>query len=136
VLKESIKSFVRHLGFDIHRLSVDANPSYRLLRALNRFGVDLVFDVGANTGQFATELRSVGYRGRIVSFEPLPDAHQVLSAAAARDSNWTVHSRGALGDVDGEIEMNIAGNSASSSVLPTLRRILRPRRNRATLAKR
>jgi FkbM family methyltransferase len=68
----------------------------------------------------ASELRSVGYNGRIVSFEPLSDAYQALTEAAARDRAWTVHPRGAIGNFDGEIEINIAGNSVSSSVLPML----------------
>ncbi|WP_410175184.1 FkbM family methyltransferase, partial [Nodularia spumigena] len=82
--------------------------------------VDLVFDIGANTGQFATELRSIGYKGRIVSFEPLSDAHKKLNQEAARVSQWQVHPRIAIGDFNGEIEINIAGNSVSSSVLPML----------------
>jgi FkbM family methyltransferase len=48
------------------------------------------------------------------------DAHQELMENASRDALWDVHARGAIGDIDGEIEINIAGNSASSSVLPML----------------
>lgn len=48
--------------------------------------IDLVLDVGANRGQFATALRDeLGYRGRIVSFEPLKDVFPLLQQAAAQD---------------------------------------------------
>jgi FkbM family methyltransferase len=108
------------MGFELHRLDPSSDPAYQLLKGLDRFNVDQVFDIGANTGQFASELRSVGYKGRIVSFEPLLDAHRMLSESSARDSNWIVHQRGAIGDYDGEIELNISGNSVSSSVLPMM----------------
>ena len=117
-LKKIIKKMINIAGFDLHRLTPASNPAFQLLKALNRFDVDLVLDVGANVGQFASELRSVGYKGTLVSFEPLSAAHQALSEAASRDSKWHVHARGAIGDHDGEIEINIAGNSVSSSVLP------------------
>jgi len=107
-------------GFDLHRLSPGSNPAFQFLEALNRFDVDLVLDVGANVGQFSSELRSVGYKGNLVSFEPLSVAHHALSEAASRDSKWHVHPRGAIGDYDGEIEINVAGNSVSSSVLPMM----------------
>jgi len=119
-LKKQIKRGMHKAGFDLHRLSPHSNPAFQLLKGLERFGVDLVFDVGANTGQFASELRSIGFKGQIVSFEPLPEAYQTLTATAARDPGWTVHRRAAIGDFDGEIEINIAGNSVSSSVLPML----------------
>src|SRR5574340_1636803 len=67
-LKKQIKRGMHKAGFDLHRLSPHSNPAFQLLKGLERFGVDLVFDVGANTGQFASELRSIGYKGRIVSF--------------------------------------------------------------------
>ena len=119
-MKKFVKKLVRSTGFDLHRLSVSSNPNFQLLKGLQRFGVDLVFDIGANTGQFASELRSIGFCGAIVSFEPLPDAYQTLATNAAGDSLWQVPSRSAVGDLDGEIDINIAGNSVSSSILPML----------------
>ena len=119
---KSFKIFCKRLinltGFELRRLSPKTNPAYQLLLGLQRFNVGLVLDVGANTGQFAAELRDVGYQGDIVSFEPLSGAFAKLSARAIRDKKWRVHQRGAIGDFDGAIEINIAGNSVSSSVLP------------------
>ena len=40
--------------------------------------------------------------------------------ASERDERWTIHSRCAVGSENGEVEINIAGNSASSSLLPML----------------
>jgi len=94
------------------------NPMFQLQQGLERFGVDLVLDVGANAGQFGTDLRSMGYRGRIVSFEPLTSAHVQLLRAAHDDPAWSVHPRCAVGDRDDTVTINVAGNSVSSSLLP------------------
>jgi FkbM family methyltransferase len=99
------------------RGSAGKRAARQLIKGFDAFGVDLVFDVGANVGQFAQQIRGGGFTGRIVSFEPLSGAYGPLCAAAAKDSEWTVHSRCALGDFDGALEINIAGNSVSSSVL-------------------
>lgn len=83
-------------------------------------GVDVVFDVGANSGQYATRLREANFSGRIVSFEPLSGPYSRLARAAAGDPLWDCR-RCALGDADGTISMNVAGNAgASSSILPML----------------
>ena len=118
--KDHIRSVIHSAGYDIHRLSADSNPSFQLLKALKRFNVDLIFDIGANVGQFSSDLRSVGYKGKFVSFEPLSVAHRTLVESARRDETWLIHSRGAIGERDGEIEIHIAGNSVSSSVLNML----------------
>ncbi|MFM2430403.1 MAG: hypothetical protein RLZZ511_1616 [Cyanobacteriota bacterium] len=121
-IKNRLESLIWSTGFDVHfsRLGPRTNDAFQIYLILQKLGVDLVFDIGANTGQFAHELRSVGYEGRIVSFEPLSSAHQKLVRAAKRDAAWKVHPRTAIGDSDGEIEINIAGNSQSSSILSML----------------
>jgi len=119
-MKKVIRSLIHSLGWDLHRRSPASNPSVQLLAALNYVQADTVFDVGANVGQFAQELRSVGFGGSIISFDPLTSAHAELSEVARNDSKWMVHPRAAVGDHDGEVEINIAGNSVSSSVLPML----------------
>ena len=92
----------------------------QIVSSLRKFEIDLVLDVGANTGQFASEIRHCGYAGRIVSFEPLSQAHGQLLQSSAEDHLWDVYPRCALGDHHGEVEINIAGNSESSSILPML----------------
>jgi len=92
----------------------------RFLEECRGFATDVIFDVGANTGQFAQSLRASGYHGHIISFEPLSDAYATLAAAAASDPLWDVAERSALGGSDDWAEINIAANSYSSSLLPML----------------
>ncbi len=120
VVRSWIRKAVRATGFELHRLRPEVSPPHQLQIGLRRFGIDLVLDVGANAGQFGAQLREFGFQGDVVSFEPLSAAHAKLSARAARDARWHVHPRTAIGDRDGEIEIHVAGNSVSSSILPML----------------
>ena len=117
-MKKLIKKIIHNIGYDLHRLSVSSSEEYQLYKSLKKFNIDLIFDIGANSGQFASQIRSVGYQGQIVSFEPLSDAHRKITQAAIRDDCWTIHPRSAIGDYDGDVKINISGNSVSSSVLP------------------
>lgn len=81
--------------------------------------IDTVLDVGANTGQFALQIRREGFAGRIISFEPLSTAYAKLATAAADDPLWNAYHC-ALGSTSGSAQINIAGNSWSSSILPML----------------
>lgn len=47
--------------------------------------VDHIIDVGANKGQYALKMRSLGYQGKISSFEPLKKAFQILQKNAVKD---------------------------------------------------
>ena len=82
--------------------------------------VSLVLDVGANCGQYARRLRDSGYVGRIVSFEPQSEAHRELQVAASSDPNWIAADRVAIGASRATLQINISGNSVSSSLLPML----------------
>jgi FkbM family methyltransferase len=88
----------------------------RRVRLLASRGVDLVLDAGANVGQYALRTRSAGYRGRVVSFEPLGQAYAELSARAASDPLWDCRHE-ALGAAAGESILHVAGDSYSSSLL-------------------
>ena len=115
----AIKAAGRRVGLELLRF----NPTNSLDAArplvLRDQGVDLVVDVGANEGQWARELRAEGYKGTIVSFEPLLSAHERLAHVAREDAAWIVH-RLALGDRDGEGRLNVAGNAGASSSLLTM----------------
>ena len=87
---------------------------------LSAHRVDLILDVGASDGLFGRLIREAGYRGRIVSFEPLTAARGLLEAEARDDPLWDVAPQMAIGAEDGDIELHIAGNSYSSSALPML----------------
>jgi FkbM family methyltransferase len=119
-VKSAIKKVFRKFGLEIHRYTPGVSPAAQIIASLRKFEIDLVLDVGANQGQFASEIRSGGYAGNIISFEPLSKAHVALQQASKGDAKWYVHPRCALADRNGEVEINIAGNSVSSSLLPML----------------
>lgn len=119
-MKKLLKKLIRRTGFDVKRVSLLTSDALRTRLLCDHYQVDLVLDVGANVGQYASGLRESGYSGRIISFEPLSSAHAALEHASRGDALWTVASRMAIGNFDGEIEINIAENSYSSSVLGIL----------------
>ena len=82
--------------------------------------IELLFDVGANFGQYAMHARESGYKGKIISFEPLPGAYEKILNNSKKDPLWTVHNRCALGSGASEMEINISQNSQSSSMLSML----------------
>ena len=95
-----------------------SKDSRNLATLLAHHGIDLVLDVGGNTGQYGQRLRRAGYGGRIVSFEPQSDAHATLSKAASGDPAWTVAPRMALGDRAEPLTLNLSPTSDMSSALP------------------
>ncbi len=89
----------------------------KLVRVLTDARVDTVLDVGANIGQTRDMLRKGGYEGRIISFEPVPSAHEQLLESAKRDPNWTIAPRTAVGDAPGETTINVSEATDMSSIL-------------------
>jgi FkbM family methyltransferase len=119
--KRVVHASLRRFGYDIVRT---ADPFARLVRLLAEHRVELALDVGANDGAYARALRAAGYRGRICSFEPLSEAFQRLQSAAAADPRWECRPL-ALGPAPAVAELNVAGNSSSSSLLAMTERHLR-----------
>ncbi len=120
VITKTIKSLARSIGFDISRYRPDAHHDARYAYLLRTQGIQQVLDVGANSGQYGSLLRSNhNYHGRILSFEPLIEAHASLAARAAADplQLWSVAPPTALGALNGTTTIHVAGNSVSSSIL-------------------
>ena len=118
-MRAAVHRFLRALGWELRRY----RNSYSEARVLDDFlrlvQPDAVLDVGANVGQFGDQLLSLGYRGKLVSFEAIPAVHDKLVAhARARSASWTVAPCAALGSRQGSVDLNIAGNVQSSSILP------------------
>lgn len=115
----AVKRLLRKTGFDIVKFSPERYPALRRNMLLNHLGITTVLDVGANCGQFATQLRRNGYQRRIVSFEPMSAAYARLREACRQDTNWQAFNF-ALGQNESEAELNISANSISSSIRPML----------------
>jgi FkbM family methyltransferase len=113
-----MQRLARRLGYDLTPRRKAKPVEAQLIAVLERFEIACVLDVGANAGQYGSLLRAWGYRGRIVSFEPVPAAHARLELRAAGDPAWQVAPRMALGAKDGEATIEIAAESDMSSIMP------------------
>jgi len=118
--EEPLKSAFRKVGLEV-TASSGAMVEYAVLsRLLRERNIDLVIDVGANTGQYGGLLRHLRYKGNIFSIEPLASAHRELLKKSNCDENWIVLPRMAVGAIRGKITINVSNNSVSSSLLPLL----------------
>jgi FkbM family methyltransferase len=97
------------------RLSYYDKSKTRYSKIIDAYNISVVFDIGANRGQFVLELLQDNFNGKIISFEPTTDAHFKLEKLSRKYPNWIVHERVAIGERDGAVKINIAGNSAESS---------------------
>jgi FkbM family methyltransferase len=86
-----------------------------LQQILRHYPIDLCIDVGANEGQFAGLMRELGYRGRLVSIEPIPWLAQQLIQKSKDDSGWSI-IEGLVALEPGEREFNVFGSSDFSSL--------------------
>ena len=116
-----LKQQLRRVGLEVSRFNSPDSFTARRQRLLEYYGVNLVLDVGASDGGFALELRSAGYQGRIVSFEPLLAPFKSLQVKSQRDTNWE-SMQIALGDEPGESSMFVTMDDKCSSLLQPLDR--------------
>jgi FkbM family methyltransferase len=102
----------------IHAEKLSKQPGTTVLGLVRR-PINLILDVGANTGQFAREMRVRFPHAHILSFEPLPEPFAELKRWADADGNATAHNLG-LGETDATLPFyHHVGHSSSSSLLET-----------------
>ena len=91
------------------------NPHWHQLaylsKVLQSLRTDCVLDVGANAGQFALQLRSLGYTGLILSFEPDPQVFKELKQHSDGDARWHAFNlalgSGFIGDAGDAVQQRI-----------------------------
>jgi FkbM family methyltransferase len=117
VIKRAIYAAAGGLGYHIGLRPPTGDTLEGHLRTLfDRVAFDCVIDVGAHHGDFGRLVRTLGYRGRIVSFEPVAANFARLQEASSADSEWRIHNF-ALGAKAGRQPINVTRQSS----LPSLR---------------
>jgi FkbM family methyltransferase len=115
-LKQVAQGLLHSVGFHVHRYPERYSQERHLGRFLQSVRVNCVLDVGAHEGEFYELLRQSGYRGKIISFEPVPQSFAMLQRRAASDPLW----RGvnvALGSEPGSLPINLPASSGFASFL-------------------
>jgi FkbM family methyltransferase len=115
--KRLVHAALARAGYRLMPLAMTSRDA-SMQALLREHGIDLILDVGANAGQFASYALGLGYTGRIVSFEPLPAAHAALLDRSRGNPRWVVFDRCCLGEREGEALLHVSENSISSSILP------------------
>lgn len=109
-----IRDRVNTLGFDvIHYPGGVLKKRQDLLRL---YDIDLIIDVGADVGNYGSQMRSLKYKNKILSFEPILSSYKHLLKKKSKDSLWFAENI-ALGDVNEERIFHIANNDGRSSSL-------------------
>jgi FkbM family methyltransferase len=120
-LQEALENVERVCGYKLVSILPFARlrwlESRSVLRhVLAKLAINCVLDVGANQGQYGMVLRGLGYKGWILSFEPIKANCEVLENVAKRNGPWRVFQY-ALGAANCRSAINVAELSIFSSFL-------------------
>jgi FkbM family methyltransferase len=110
--KSCTKRLFRAVGVDIRRV-----PPFQPYGWLADEGICTVLDVGANVGQFASQIHKTLPQAKIYSFEPLSGCYAQLLCNMKQASGFQAFNH-ALGDSNGRSQIYRNDFSASSSLLP------------------
>lgn len=108
IVRETLKKFNLKLSF-----YDKSKPRY--IKAIDSLGINVIFDIGANSGEFALDTLENGFRGKIISFEPTSKAYHKLKDNSYKFPNWQIHQGVAVGEDCKTVMINVADNSAASS---------------------
>jgi FkbM family methyltransferase len=114
MIKGLMKRVFNKIGFDVRRL-----PAYGTgtLAFLKQYEINSVIDVGANSGQFAREVRSVLPSAYLYSFEPLTEEYARLVHNMNKNDERFRAFNVALGESNGKRVMFRDNFTPSSSLL-------------------
>ncbi len=117
-MKKILQKCFLYFGFVLRRANLYSCDNRRLLRFFEHHKIDIVLDVGANSGQFAQELLESGFKGKIVSFEALPHVYEDLKQnAKTYGKQWVVAPQCAISDEEKTVNFHVTKENTSSSML-------------------
>ncbi len=145
-MKKIIRSILRQLGYElVHRTgdpiltevrklhetlrlcpendlswadTLSQPAAHACIRSMLRLHeIDLVLDVGANRGQFGQLVRTLGYVGDIISFEPLARYRSQLETTFSADLRWRLVPL-AIGNATAELPLHVFNDDSFSSLHP------------------
>jgi FkbM family methyltransferase len=105
----TIKKFLRSYGYDIIRY----HSFYD--RDLKPLGIQTILDIGANTGEFSKEMRTLFPDAEIYAFEPLKDCFETINTKTAGDTKFHRYNI-ALGETNGDSVIQRSSFHPSSSL--------------------
>jgi FkbM family methyltransferase len=116
-MKNFFRKLINNIGFDLIRARNNHGSfEVHLNNVFSKYSIDCVIDVGANSGQYGSFLRSIGFNGWIVSFEPVKSVFEKLVENAKRDEKWICYNL-ALGDIAQKKIINVFSSTVFSSFL-------------------
>jgi FkbM family methyltransferase len=115
-LFREIKSVAQNFGVYVSRFPPPMSKERLLKDFLEQSRINCVLDVGAFIGNYVQELRQLGYQGRIISFEPVPDSFSQMSMNLRSDTAWSGQPYG-LSDVNRFATINTYGFGDFNSLL-------------------
>ncbi len=119
-IRQLVKKLIQRTGYDLIKFPPLPESTIRRRAFFKTEMFDVIIDIGANIGQFAQYTRNqLKFENKIISFEPLTSAFESLKLNASKDPKWAIFNC-AIGNELGKKEINIAGNSFSSSLLEML----------------
>ncbi len=108
-----LRKHIRKFGFDLHRYRHEVDHFVQF-KAMN---ISTIIDIGANEGQFAHDARAAFPQAQIISFEPIKECFDKLTASFTGDTQFKAHNM-ALGEAESSLSMNKSSYTQSSSLLP------------------
>jgi FkbM family methyltransferase len=111
-MSNPIRKIFNKIGIDLHRHYKQADR----LAWLSDLNIQTVFDIGANVGQFAMEIRERLPEAQIYSFEPIKECYKKLIKNFKNDVKVKAYNF-ALGETDSSLMMNKSSYTLSSSLL-------------------
>jgi len=114
-VKSFAKNVLSEFGIHVSRSAFEHLDTH-LMALIRRLDINCILDVGAHHGEYGTILRDAGYKGRIVSFEPVSAHFAVLAERARCDRQWKVLPI-ALGVRDEAAEINLFEGTTFASLL-------------------